>query len=139
MPASNAYFKHPRSKDTWGRLKLLARKVTESNHVWSLCDWVQPRLAGWSSEGAGNAATVKGAFRLMHSRNHLDAAVVHNKSPLWFAGISAICLTGTHNSDKPDDGQLGVITLWHALVASTAGTYNRLRLRRACCMATKVS
>jgi hypothetical protein len=45
------------------------------------------------------------------------------------AGITAICFHGIHDPDKPDEEQLGIITLWHALVALTSGTDIRLRLR----------
>lgn len=44
----HTFLKHLPSKVTWGRLEVYASKVTERNHVWQLCNWVQPRIAGWS-------------------------------------------------------------------------------------------
>lgn len=51
------------------------------------------------------------------------------RSRLVSAGITAVCFHGVHDPDKPDEEQLGIITLWHALVALTSDTDVRLRLR----------
>jgi hypothetical protein len=59
---------------------------------------------------------------------HSHAENLHQSLWLWCADISAICLHGTHDPDKPEQEHLGTTMTWHALVASTSGTGIRLRL-----------